>query len=114
MNEKYPLLFKSQENNIDLEKHYRKAWQQAKKAAKILKSEYGAEKVWVFGSLTDKERFHKRSDIDLAARGIPDSRFYAAVAKITRNIKDFKVDLVDEGDCRQGIKECIKKEGIQI
>jgi predicted nucleotidyltransferase len=109
---KYPLLFK--DKDTDIEARYKKAWQEARKAAAILKKDFGAERVWVFGSLTDKSRFHKRSDIDLAEVGIPAKRFYAAVAAVTRSIKDYKVDLVDLTDCREAVKKAVEKEGILL
>lgn len=111
--EKYPLLFKNTDS-INLDAHYEKAWQEAKLAADILKKEYGAKQVWVFGSLTEKNRFNKNSDIDLAENGIPDNKFYSAISAITRVIKDFKVDLVDVGSCRDIIKSAIEKEGVLV
>lgn len=111
--EKYPLLFKDIDS-IDLDEHFEKAWEQAKVAANILKKEYGARKVWVFGSLTDKDKFNKNSDIDLAEIGIADKKFYSAVAAITRAVRDFKVDLVDAENCRKVLKDAIKKEGVLI
>jgi predicted nucleotidyltransferase len=49
----------------------------------ILKKDYGAREVWIFGSLTNKKKFHKRSDIDLAEVGILDSKFYLKYLKKT-------------------------------
>jgi uncharacterized protein len=112
--DKYPYLLRSKDDEIDLEDHYKKAWKQAKKAVDILKNEYGAKDVWIFGSLTDQNRFHLKSDIDLAEIGISPGKFYSAVAHITRVVNDFKVDLVDKDDCRQRIKEAIKRQGIKI
>ncbi len=112
--DKYPLLFDYKNDNSDIELIYNKAWKEAKKAAGILKKEYGAKEVWLFGSLVDQIRFNKRSDIDLAEIGIPDNQFYSAVAGITRAVKDFKVDLVDIKDCRDVLKKAVEKEGIKI
>lgn len=111
--EKYPLLFENKDN-VNLGIRYEKAWQEAKLAADILKKEYGAKQVWVFGSLTEKNRFNKNSDIDLAEDGIPDNKFYSAISAITRAIKDFKVDLVDVRSCRDIIKSAIEKEGVLV
>lgn len=112
--DKYPYLFKSEDDKFNLEASYQKAWSNAKKAAEILKKDYGAHEVWIFGSLTNKNKFHKRSDIDLAEAGIPDSQYYSAFAAITRVIKDFEIDLVDMNDCKKYIKKSIKKEGIKL
>lgn len=108
----YPLLFhksnKTKKSLIIKRKHARK---EAEKAAKILKEKFGAEKVWLFGSLVQDDRFHDRSDIDLAARGIPPEKFYKAFGVITREVTDFEIDLVDIDDCKEYLKEAIQKEG---
>ena len=114
LQEKYPLLVKSLNNKLDLEAQYKKAWQGARLAADLLKKEYGAKQVWVFGSLTDQSKFDHNSDIDLAEIGVPDHKFYAAVAAVTRAIRDFKVDLVDKENCRDVLKKSIEEEGIEV
>ena len=45
-----------------------------KKATKILKS-YGAEEVFVFGSIANG-KFNENSDIDIAVKGINQNDFY--------------------------------------
>jgi len=40
------------------------------------------------------------SDVDLAAWGIEGTAFYKAVAAVGDLTTEFKVDLVDPGDCR--------------
>jgi len=77
--EEYPLLFADDEEQKqeELKKRYKRAWNCAREAATLLKRDYKAKKVWVFGSLVDESRFNIWSDIDLAADGIPDSKFYS-------------------------------------
>ncbi len=108
--EKYPILYQNSETNLS--ERYKKALQEANQAAILLKEKYGAQTVWIFGSLANKEKFHSKSDIDLAETGIPEDRFYAAVGAVNRG--NFKVDLVDKDDCREIIRKAIKKEGIII
>lgn len=112
--EKYPLLFQDKKADENLDVRYHRAWQKARIAADILKKEYGAEKVWVFGSLIQKDRFNQKSDIDLAEVGIPDDKFYSAIAAITRVVRDFEIDLVDMKSCRDALKKAIEEEGILI
>ena len=113
---KYPLLFvkDSTENDEQLNQHYQEAWQEAKRAAALLKKNYKAEKVLVFGSLTNRFRFNRWSDIDLAAVGIPDKDFYAAVGALIGIITKFKIDLVDLEDCKRILKNTIEDEGVEI
>lgn len=114
--EKYPLAFTDcfSETVSCLLESYEEAWQVAAKAAAILKEQYGAQKVVVFGSLSDPTRFTQWSDIDLAAWGIPDERFYAAVGAVTGISKKFKVDLVDPEDCRPSLRRSIEREGVEL
>lgn len=114
--EKYPLTFSrdSSRNDPALDERYRRAWAVAEDAAAVLKSEYGAGKVVVFGSLADRSRFSLWSDIDLAAWEVPDDRFYAAVGAVTELSTEFNVDLVDPAECRESLRMAIHNEGIEI
>lgn len=108
----YPLLLKRvKKDKKELEKKRRKAIKEAEKAARILKEEFQAEKVWLFGSLADKEKFWEKSDIDLAASGIPPEKFYKAMGYITRKTEGFQIDLVDIDDCRKSLRKAIKEDG---
>jgi len=112
---KYPLLFSEGNGDNELiRKRYQSAWNEAGKAAEMLKKEFNAKKVMVFGSLTDTAQFDKNSDIDLAAIGIPEEKFYAAVGAVTLLIKEFKVDLLDAADCRESICKAIERDGVEI
>ncbi|MGI9861100.1 nucleotidyltransferase domain-containing protein [Moorella naiadis] len=113
---KYPLALADSLSPVDtyLAERYQEAWQVAKRAATILKGGYSAKKVAVFGSLVDRSRFTRWSDVDLAAWGIPDDRFYAAVGAVTGLSDKFKVDLVDPADCRDSLRQAIESEGMEI
>lgn len=113
---KYPLTFKRDVSSIDpsLPKRYEDAWEVAKIAAAILKENYGANKVVVFGSLADRSSFTLWSDIDLAVWGVPDETFYAAVGAVTSLSAEFKIDLVDVLGCHASIRKEIKIKGIEI
>ncbi len=86
----------------------------ARKAARLLREEYGAERVLLFGSLAHHGWFTKWSDIDIAAVGISPVRFYAAVAAITGISDTFHVDVVDFESCPPMLKEAISRSGIQL
>jgi len=97
-----------------LEKRYQIAWEIAKKVAAILHEKYSAQKVWVFGSLANKEMFNLRSDIDIAVKGVPAELFYKSVGEVTSLTSDFSIDVVDIDDCSSSLRENIKKGGILI
>ncbi len=77
---KYPLLFK-EKNKKEIEKRRKLALEEAKKMAVFLKDDFQADKVILFGSVLEKERFGLSSDIDLAVTGISDQLFYRAYGK---------------------------------
>jgi len=90
------------------------AWDLAQKAAHLLREEYGAKRVVIFGSLAHGQWFTPWSDIDLAAWGIAPERFYAAVAAVSDLSYCFKIDLIDVETCRPSLKAMIEKEGIEL
>ncbi len=110
--EKYPYFFNAKNDEID--KRYHDAWEKARMAAQLLKDSFFAKKVYLFGSLLDKNAFDLNSDIDLAVSGVPDRIFYKALGSITEVVYPFNVDLIDINDCRESIKKVIESEGIQL
>lgn len=90
------------------------ATQVARKAAHILKRDFGAVEVILFGSLVEPSHFTRWSDIDLAAWGIPPDKYYEAVAMVTGLSDIFRIDLVDPATCRPGLLEVIQHEGISL
>lgn len=112
---RYPLTFaRSDEDEQAIAMRYQEAMKVARRAAALLKSSFGARKVAVFGSLASASRFTRWSDIDLAVWGIPEKRFYAAVAAVTGLSRRFRIDLVDPADCRESLKEAIDREGVEL
>lgn len=85
----------------------------ARSIAKELIERFGAKKVILFGSLA-RGGYTRWSDIDLAAWGIPPVDFFKAVSFATGFSKIWKVDLVDGGDCSNGLQQVILKEGIRL
>jgi predicted nucleotidyltransferase len=91
-----------------------KALELAKRASSILRQQYGAKRVVVFGSLSRTEAFTAWSDIDLAAWGIAPDDFFSAVAAVTGLSSDFKMDLVEPDTCRKAIRSSIQEHGMEI
>jgi len=86
-----------------------KAWEAARKAASFLKARYGATRVVVFGSLTQADRFHLRSDIDLAAWGVRVDDYFDAVAKMLDIGGDIEINLVAAEKCRPYLLKAIEQ-----
>jgi len=101
----------AQAQGAELAKRRRRARAVARKAARLLKTEFGAKEVILFGSLARRAGFTRWSDIDLAARGIPPLRFYEAVGVIIGLSAEFKIDLADLDDCSKTMRASIEAEG---
>ncbi len=101
-----------QEQKLRLRERRKKALELAHVAATILKEEFGASKVVVFGSILHPEQFHWRSDIDLAVWDLQE--FFRAVARLLDLDPEFTFDLVPVEDAKPGILAIIHKEGKRL
>ncbi len=89
----------------------RRAMSAARKAAKLLKEEFGATEVILFGSLARRVGFTGWSDIDLASRGIPSEKFLKAMDTVLYLSPEFKIDLVELETCPPHLLKNIEAEG---
>ncbi len=93
-----------------MEKRLRKsAMEDLPKLVEILTRNYQVCKVILFGSLT-AEKFHSRSDIDLAVEGLESRKFFKAVGDCL-SISHVPVDLVRIEDASSILKKRIEEEG---
>jgi uncharacterized protein len=86
----------------------------AQQLAALLRREFGAERVVLFGSLTDRDMFHTRSDIDLAAWGIPEQDYLKAVAAVTGFTPAFLVDLARMEEASERLHDVVATEGMDL
>ncbi len=78
----------------EIDARFALAWEAAHEGAEILKSQFQAEKVVVFGSLLNRELFHQRSDVDLAAWGIREEQYLAALGRLSKVSSEISIDLI--------------------
>jgi predicted nucleotidyltransferase len=86
----------------------------AEQASLLLRHEFGACEVRLFGSLAHGHWFSLHSDIDLAVRGVSVADFFIAVARLQDLSSDFKIDLVDLERCSPALRAAIEQEGILL
>lgn len=87
------------------------AYQAAKKCARLLASQFGVEKVYLFGS-TLNECFHKKSDIDLAVEGLPHDKYFTALSKLMVCMPEgMEVDLIPLEDAVPSLKKVVSQDG---
>lgn len=86
---------------------------EATELARLLVTRYGAQRVYLFGSLVASGPFRETSDIDLAAQGIPADLFVKASADLARS-SSFPVDLVPLETCSPTLRRVIAAEGAEL
>ena len=89
------------------------ARKQAQVCAKALVEEYGAERVYLIGSLARGRGFHSRSDIDLVVAGIAPERYFAVLADIAERASR-EVDLILLESATPALLECVANEGVLL
>ena len=108
------ILQRQSATHSQLERRRKQALRVARQAASLLRKEFDAMKVVLFGSLAIPGNFTLWSDIDLAVFGVPADRFYAAVAAITGLSAEFKIDLVDAETCKVSLRDAFDRDGIAL
>ena len=88
-------------------------WRVAQAAAQVLKRDFGAKRVWLFGSLLEVRRVHSRSDVDLAVDGLKDSLYLQAVARLL-DLSDFSVDLVQLEYARPRLRQAVEAHAVEL
>jgi len=90
----------------------------AKAAADILKSQFNAARVVLFGSLLTPEKMHERSDIDLAVWGLDSNQIFEACIAIESqtdcNIEFSHLDLVPVEKAFPHIQRSIEKNSLEL
>lgn len=102
------------QQQLALERRFAQARQMARAAAQVLRDEFGAQRVAVFGSATQQSLFHAHSDIDLAVWGLADARYYRAVARLLDVCAPFDVQLVVMEQAPTSLRERVEREGINL
>jgi uncharacterized protein len=98
----------------EVQARWNEAWQLIPELARMLREEFGATKIKVFGSAVSADYFSDQSDIDIAAWDIPIAQYLSAVLAVNEFHEGFKVDLLDPSLCRVVLRQKIEKEGIEM
>ena len=98
----------------------KQAWAQelrqiARSCARRLVQEFEAKKVYLFGSLLDKELVHDRSDIDLAVEGLEGKVYFKALASVWELLPaGVELDLVLLERAWPGLARRVESEGVLL
>jgi uncharacterized protein len=95
----------------ETERRRQAAWSIARRAANLLREEFGATQVIAFGSLAHDAWFGSHSDIDLAAEGIPAEAFWRAWCAVDRLDLAVEIDLVAIESAPPKLRDEIMRHG---
>ncbi len=105
---------REQERRATVEARRMRALALAQTAAQLLKQEFGAARVLLFGSTLTPAFFHERSDIDLAVWGLDERLYLRALSRLLDLDPAFEFDLVEFEAARPGLQASIQKEGQEV
>ena len=91
-----------------------KAWKLARKAAKVLREQYHAKRVAVFGSLLHESRFTEWSDVDIAVWGLAPDQTFRAIGTVMDLDSSFEINLVDVNTCTPSLLKAIEQEAVDL
>lgn len=103
---------RSQKRQKNLNERRQRALALAHQAAQILREEFGATRVVLYGSLLRPELFHLRSDVDLAAWDV--QHYFRAVARLLDLDPEIEINLAPIEDVRPSLRTTIEKDGVEI
>lgn len=103
-----------QQKEETLALRYRRAWEVAQQAATILREQFGAQRVVIFGSALWSKRFHQHSDVDLAVWGLDEKVFYRAVTCLLDIDPTIPIDLVEAEFAPPAWLRTIEQEGVAL
>jgi predicted nucleotidyltransferase len=105
---------KWQESQAERIQRKKCAWELAWLAAVLLKEQFKATKVMIFGSLVRDDCFTLWSDVDIAACGISPNETLRAMEAVKDLDKVIEVNLVDVETCTPTLLDNIEREGIVL
>lgn len=102
---------KEQKREENLRLLQRRGIEVAKQAARLLRQQFRATRVVLFGSML-QPKIHADSDIDLAVWNLSKSDYFQAVGKL-QGLSEFAIDLIEAENASDYIVEAIV-QGIEL
>mgnify|MGYP001171473375 CR=1 FL=1 len=90
------------------------AWETARRAAALLKADYGVDRVALFGSLARDEPFSPHSDIDLAVWGLDERIYYRVVSRLLDIEPSLSIDLLRAEALSADLLHMVETTGIML
>jgi predicted nucleotidyltransferase len=86
-----------------------------RKAAEVLKNQFGARRVLLFGSLAQPLWFKEDSDVDLAVEGLKSGKDYWEAWQVVEEIiADRLVDLIEIETAGESLRQAVQRYGAEL
>lgn len=95
-------------------KQYAELMQQVRETAKRIKSELGATRVILIGSLAHGAWWDEHSDIDLVVEGLKGDHYWKAWAIAEETIQKHHIEVIDIDSATPRFKQNIESKGINV
>jgi predicted nucleotidyltransferase len=92
----------------------RQLLERAQRAAALLKAQFGARRVVLFGSLAHAAWFAPDSDIDLAVEGLAEEDYWRAWREVEEIIGDRSVDFIEMEAVSDSLRQAIERYGMEL
>jgi uncharacterized protein len=96
-----------------LRRRVEEAWLLARRTADLLRGQFGASRVYVFGSLVQGV-FTPWSDLDIVAWGIDPDQTFRAMGAVSDLGGEIRVNLIDAQTATPSLLEAAEKEGVVL
>lgn len=83
----------------------------ARKAASVLRQQFGVQEVVLFGSTVKPVLFHSHSDVDIAVWGLGGSEYFRAVGVLQSIDPEISVDLIAFESVSPALQAVIRRDG---
>jgi predicted nucleotidyltransferase len=98
----------------ELVQREKRAWELSRRAATLLREQFDATRVMVFGSLVHEGCFSPWSDVDIAAWGIRPEDTFRAIGAVMDIDAEIELNLVDVDTCSTSLLVAIEREGMEL
>jgi len=105
---------RDEEARRDQARAHRTARTAARRAAEILRAEFGVDRVVLFGSVARAAFLGPRSDIDLAVEGLSAGAHARAVDRIQEASAGRRIDLIRIEQCSPSLNADISTNGVDL
>ncbi len=97
-----------------LARREQRARELARQAAELLREQFDATRVVLFGSLVRPGLFTPWSDVDIAAWGLQPEDTFRAMGAIMDLAGDIELNLADAQTCSASLLAAIEREGVEL